>query len=378
MKKAKFGRAFHRKIKGKELVDNALSANGLRNQVNGKQHEKKAETNKYLVKIAEQGQGWIAGAIKKPGALHSQLGISKGKKIPKTTLDAAAQKGGKLGQRARLAETLEGMHHKKAEIMENKYLTKLIGQEKQAGAIWDAVKAGMGAFAKGAVADASKLGGQMKNVVSPSGAGLVQSTKGRVMGVVKNKAFQAGAGLVGVGAVGGAAMSGGQNKQAEENKYLTMNKFLLKIAEYNYNINDNYHYDPYAEDRLYDADLANSVLVNNGYKPSINTSPSDLAMGRKLRSMNTDTYIRPNEARANGWSALAGLTTGVSAGVGTGVLTHNPLLAVLAGAGTSLVAGKLTKRLLYSDEAKRKADDAHQVESRNKLLAHLAAHYSKL
>ncbi len=51
---------------------------------------------------------WIAGAIKKPGALHRQLGVPEGKKIPAKKLAAAADKGGKLGRRARLAETLKG------------------------------------------------------------------------------------------------------------------------------------------------------------------------------------------------------------------------------------------------------------------------------
>lgn len=53
---------------------------------------------------------WIQGAIKKPGALHKQMGIPEGKKIPEKKLEAAAKKGGKLGQRARLAETLKGFH----------------------------------------------------------------------------------------------------------------------------------------------------------------------------------------------------------------------------------------------------------------------------
>ena len=51
---------------------------------------------------------WIQGAIKKPGALRSQLGIGAGEKIPVKTLDAAAKKPGLLGQRARLAKTLRG------------------------------------------------------------------------------------------------------------------------------------------------------------------------------------------------------------------------------------------------------------------------------
>lgn len=52
---------------------------------------------------------WIAGAVKHPGALHRQLGVPKGDKIPADKLAAAAKKGGKLGQRARFAETLKGM-----------------------------------------------------------------------------------------------------------------------------------------------------------------------------------------------------------------------------------------------------------------------------
>ncbi len=53
---------------------------------------------------------WIQGAIKKPGALHKEMGVPEGKKIPAKKLEAAAKKGGKLGKRARLAETLKKMH----------------------------------------------------------------------------------------------------------------------------------------------------------------------------------------------------------------------------------------------------------------------------
>jgi len=54
---------------------------------------------------------WIQNAIRpeKKGALHSQLGIPQGEKIPKSTLQTAAKSGGKLGQRARLALTLGKM-----------------------------------------------------------------------------------------------------------------------------------------------------------------------------------------------------------------------------------------------------------------------------
>lgn len=61
-------------------------------------------------------KNWIAGAIKKPGQLHRDLGVPQGEKIPQKRLQAAASKGGKVGQRARFAETLEGMHHPKGKV----------------------------------------------------------------------------------------------------------------------------------------------------------------------------------------------------------------------------------------------------------------------
>jgi hypothetical protein len=50
---------------------------------------------------------WIQSAIKKPGALRQSLGVKKGQTIPAKKLAAAAKKPGKLGQRARLAQTLK-------------------------------------------------------------------------------------------------------------------------------------------------------------------------------------------------------------------------------------------------------------------------------
>ena len=58
--------------------------------------------------IAKNGK-WIQKAIKKPGALRAQLGAKKGEPIAAGKLAAAAKKGGKLGQRARLAQTLKKM-----------------------------------------------------------------------------------------------------------------------------------------------------------------------------------------------------------------------------------------------------------------------------
>ncbi len=57
-------------------------------------------------------RNWIAGAIKKPGALRAELGAKEGKPIPKAKLDAAAKRPGVEGERARLAKTLKGLGKK--------------------------------------------------------------------------------------------------------------------------------------------------------------------------------------------------------------------------------------------------------------------------
>lgn len=50
---------------------------------------------------------WIKGAIEKPGSLRKSLGMKKGQKIPADKLAYAAAKPGKMGKRARLAQTLK-------------------------------------------------------------------------------------------------------------------------------------------------------------------------------------------------------------------------------------------------------------------------------
>tara|TARA_R100001244_G_scaffold53919_1_gene46721 strand:+ start:81 stop:389 length:309 start_codon:yes stop_codon:yes gene_type:complete len=59
-------------------------------------------------RVGAKDGNWIQKAIKKPGSLRASLGIKKGKTIPTSQLNTAAKKGGKLGQRARLAKTLKG------------------------------------------------------------------------------------------------------------------------------------------------------------------------------------------------------------------------------------------------------------------------------
>ena len=53
---------------------------------------------------------WISKAIRHPGALHRELGVPQGEKIPSGKLAKAAKSTGKLVKRARLAQTLKGFH----------------------------------------------------------------------------------------------------------------------------------------------------------------------------------------------------------------------------------------------------------------------------
>lgn len=56
---------------------------------------------------------WIAGAIKKPGALHKSLGVPAGEKIPKAKIEAATHSDNPtLRKRAVLAQTLSGFKKK--------------------------------------------------------------------------------------------------------------------------------------------------------------------------------------------------------------------------------------------------------------------------
>jgi hypothetical protein len=60
---------------------------------------------------ARGGRKWIQKAIKHPGALHRQLGVPQGQKIPAKKLAAAAHSSNPtLRRRANLAKTLKKMH----------------------------------------------------------------------------------------------------------------------------------------------------------------------------------------------------------------------------------------------------------------------------
>lgn len=58
-------------------------------------------------------KNFIKDAIKKPGSLKKSLGVKEGDTIPAKKLAVAAEKPGKMGQRARFAETLKRFNRKK-------------------------------------------------------------------------------------------------------------------------------------------------------------------------------------------------------------------------------------------------------------------------
>lgn len=78
----------------------------------GKKVVRKDNPN-VVTEYAKGGKvNFIQKAIKKPGALHEQLGVPKGEKIPAKKVAKAAKAPGKLGQRARFAQVLAKMRKK--------------------------------------------------------------------------------------------------------------------------------------------------------------------------------------------------------------------------------------------------------------------------
>lgn len=58
------------------------------------------------------GGNWIKGATKNKGALHRELGVPEGKKIPEKKLEKAEHSSNPTEvKRANLAKNLKGLHH---------------------------------------------------------------------------------------------------------------------------------------------------------------------------------------------------------------------------------------------------------------------------
>jgi hypothetical protein len=72
---------------------------------------------------------WIQKAIKRPGALHKELGVPEGETIPVEKLQSAAEKGGQLGKQARLALTLRKL--KESDKLTEEQYTKVCDMEEK-------------------------------------------------------------------------------------------------------------------------------------------------------------------------------------------------------------------------------------------------------
>ena len=93
-------------------IKKAMGGMSLPSVIANKIKEREAEKYKDGGVAKAKGGKWIQKAISKPGALRQSLGVKKGEKIPAGKLAAAAKKPGKMGQRARLAQTLGKMRKK--------------------------------------------------------------------------------------------------------------------------------------------------------------------------------------------------------------------------------------------------------------------------
>jgi len=106
----------------KENIKRELAANKPQKQAvaialsTQRKYMKKVPVKRQEIAISmrrkEEPKKWIQAAIKKPGALKRSLGVKAASPIPGSLLAAAAGKKGKMGQRARLAQTLKGFKHK--------------------------------------------------------------------------------------------------------------------------------------------------------------------------------------------------------------------------------------------------------------------------
>jgi len=120
------GKAEHAdEAEDKKLIAHELHAKGCRcakcmggrmnkgGSVSDGEYEGTRPTGDRLARKDGGGEKWIAGAVKHPGALHRELHVPEGKKIPAAKLAKAEHsKNPKLAKLAHLAETLKHMHHK--------------------------------------------------------------------------------------------------------------------------------------------------------------------------------------------------------------------------------------------------------------------------
>ena len=79
--------------------------------------------------VLKEEEKWIQKAIKRPGALHKALGVPEDETIPVEKLQAAAEKGGRLGKQARLALTLRKL--KESDKLTEEQYTKVCGMEEK-------------------------------------------------------------------------------------------------------------------------------------------------------------------------------------------------------------------------------------------------------
>ena len=94
-------------IQSESRIFSAFAAASIEVFSSGSKRKVTIVSRDWGVVMAAKKKNWIQAAIKKPGALRKALGAKSGKSIPAAKLARAAKAKGKLGQRARLAQTLK-------------------------------------------------------------------------------------------------------------------------------------------------------------------------------------------------------------------------------------------------------------------------------
>ena len=136
--------------KGKGLGEGRGKGKGPIGIPIGEKMKKESAVVAVLEKVAKKkkDKNWIAKATKNKGGLHRSLGVPEGKKIPKSKIEAAEDKPGKVGKQARLAATLEGLRKAASE--------DLAAALQRLGIAKEATKAGLVEKIKGGAKKAGK------------------------------------------------------------------------------------------------------------------------------------------------------------------------------------------------------------------------------
>ena len=201
----------------------------LKNSLNA-QREKKAEIEGTILGPKAKAKKVLEAMEKKRAAekVESIARLKKGGKVAAGVIAAGA--AGAAAKKYLSPRSKDAVYHEKKAWTEQclktmaRKASKAKEMKKEAGLATSLLGAAKN-FGRAAASDASKLGGQIKNVgvAYKANKGFGPGTRSTVRALAGNKALQAGAGLAAGGFVAGRAMS-------KQSSVLADNKYLQKVA----------------------------------------------------------------------------------------------------------------------------------------------------